>query len=78
MANRSLRLELQKIFKTLNETFIERYICILHFALESTSKFSLLVCWKMVLLVVHDFQNGNWYRMLRNVSMNFLLFYIIT
>ena len=27
------------------------------------------------LLVVCDFQNGDWYRMLRNVSVNFLLFY---
>ena len=29
----------------------------------------------MVLLEVHDFQNGDQYRMLRNVSINFLLFY---
>ena len=29
----------------------------------------------MVLLEVRDFQNGDQYRMLRNVSINFLLFY---
>ena len=29
----------------------------------------------MVFYVVHNFQNGNWFRMLRNVSINFLLFY---
>ena len=41
---------------------------------ESASKFSLRILWKMVLLEVHDFQNGDWFRMLRNVSINFLLF----
>ena len=50
-------------------------LCILHFAVESTSKFSLCILWKMVLLVVHDFQNGGKSRTLRNVSINFLLFY---
>ena len=29
----------------------------------------------MVLLVVHDFQNGSKSRILQNVSINFLLFY---
>ena len=29
----------------------------------------------MVLLVVRDIQNGDWFRMLWNVSINFLLFY---
>ena len=29
----------------------------------------------MVLLEVRDFQNGHQYRTLRNVSINFLLFY---
>ena len=29
----------------------------------------------MALLEVRDFQNGNQYRMLQNVSINFLLFY---
>ena len=43
--------------------------------IESALKFSLRILWKMVLLEVHDFQNGNQYRMLRNVSINFLLFY---
>ena len=46
-----------------------------HFAVESGSKFSLRILWKMVLLEVHDFQNGDQSRMLRNVSINFLLFY---
>ena len=46
-----------------------------HFAVESASKFSLCILWKMVLLVVHNFQNGDQYRMLQNVSINFLLFY---
>ena len=39
------------------------------------SKFSLHVLWKMVVLEVRDFQNGNQYRTLWNVSINFLLFY---
>ena len=39
------------------------------------SKFSLHVLWKMVVLEAHNFQNGDQYRMLRNVSINFLLFY---
>ena len=42
---------------------------------ESASEISLRVLWKMVLFVVHDFQNGSKYRMLQNVSINFLLFY---
>ena len=42
---------------------------------ESASKFSLRVLWKMVLFVVHDFQNGVRYRAFRNVSIYFLLFY---
>ena len=50
-------------------------LCIPHFAVESALKFLLCVLWKMVLLEVRDFQNGNPYRMLRNVSINFLLFY---
>ena len=29
----------------------------------------------MFLLVVCDFQNGDWFRMLQNVSIYFLLFY---
>ena len=29
----------------------------------------------MVLFMVHDFQNGGKFRALRNVSINFLLFY---
>ena len=50
-------------------------LCIPHFAVESASKFSLHILWKMVLLEVHDFQNGDWFRTLQNVSINFLLFY---
>ena len=42
---------------------------------ESASEISLRILWKMVLFVVRDFQNGGKYRMLRNVSINFLLFY---
>ena len=42
---------------------------------ESALKFSLHVLWKMVLLEVRNFQNGDWFRTLRNVSINFLLFY---
>ena len=42
---------------------------------ESALKFSLCVLWKMVLLGVRDFQNGSKSRTLRNVSINFLLFY---
>ena len=45
------------------------------FAVESASEISLRVLWKMVLFVVHDFQNGGKYRILLNVSINFLLFY---
>ena len=50
-------------------------LCILHFVVESTSKFSLRILWKMVLLEVRNFQNGDQSRMLQNVSINFLLFY---
>ena len=50
-------------------------LCIPHFAVEITSEISLCVLWKMVLFVVRDFQNGSKYRTLRNVSINFLLFY---
>ena len=50
-------------------------LCILHFAVESASKISLRILWKMVLFVVCYFQNGNWFRTLQNVSINFLLFY---
>ena len=42
---------------------------------ESTSKFSLRVLWKMVLFMVRDFQNGIKYRAFRNVSIYFLLSY---
>ena len=42
---------------------------------ESASEISLCILWKMVLFVVRDFQNGGKYRTLRNVSINFLLFY---
>ena len=42
---------------------------------ESASKFSLRVLWKMVLFVVRDFQNGVKYRAMRNVSIYFLLSY---
>ena len=42
---------------------------------ESASKFSLCVLWKMVLFVVRDFQNGIKYRAFRNVSIYFLLSY---
>ena len=42
---------------------------------ESASKFSLRILWKMVLFVVHDFQNGIKYRAFRNVSFYFLLSY---
>ena len=52
------------------------HLCIPHFVVESASKFSLRILWKMVLLVVHDFQDGSKSRMLRNVSINFLLFYL--
>ena len=39
-------------------------LCIPHFAFESTSKFSLHVLWKIILLEVCNFQNGDQYRML--------------
>ena len=42
---------------------------------ESTSKFSLRVLWKMVLFMVRDFQNGVKYGMIQNVSIYFLLSY---
>ena len=42
---------------------------------ESALKFSLRILWKMVLLEVRDFQNCDWFRTLRNVNINFLLFY---
>ena len=42
---------------------------------ESASKISLCVLWKMVLSKVRDFQNGGKFRAFRNVSINFLLFY---
>ena len=42
---------------------------------ESASKFSLCVLWKMVLFVVRDFQNGVKYGTIRNVSIYFLLSY---
>ena len=42
---------------------------------ESASKMSLWVLWKMVLFVGHDFQNGSKFRALQNVSINFFLFY---
>ena len=42
---------------------------------ESASKFSLRVLWKMVLFVVRDFQNGVKYQASRNVSIYFLLSY---
>ena len=42
---------------------------------ESALKFSLRVLWKIVLLAVHDFQNGDRFRTLQNVSIYFLLFY---
>ena len=42
---------------------------------ESASKFSLRVLWKMVLFVVRDFQNGIRYGTIRNVSIYFLLSY---
>ena len=42
---------------------------------ESASKFSLRVLWKMVLFMVRNFQNGIRYRALRNVSIYFLLSY---
>ena len=38
-------------------------------------KIFIMHSWKMVLLEVRDSQNGNQYRMLQNVSINFLLFY---
>ena len=43
--------------------------------IESASKISLRVLWKMVLFVVRDFQNGGKFRALQNVRINFLLFY---
>ena len=55
------------------QNFIDLYI--LHFAVESTSKHSWCILWKMALLEVDDFQNGNQYWTLRNVSINFFLFY---
>ena len=42
---------------------------------ESASKFSLRILWKMVLFMVRDFQNGVKYGMIRNVSIYFLLSY---
>ena len=61
-----------RLFTTLNNVdmfkIIEFYrfidLCIPHFVVESASKFSLRILWKMVLLVVRDFQNGDWYRTL--------------
>ena len=50
-------------------------LCIPHFAVERASEIWLRVLWKMVLFVVCDFQNGGKYRMLRNVSIDLLLFY---
>ena len=43
--------------------------------MERASKISLRILWKMVLFVVRDFQNGGKFRVLLNVSINFLLFY---
>ena len=42
---------------------------------ESASKFSLRVLWKMVLFVVCYFQNGVKYQAFQNVSIYFLLSY---
>ena len=67
-------LQLSRIFICLKYlSFINLYIP--HFVVESALKFSLCFLWKMVLLEVCNFQNGNQYRTLRNVSINFLLFY---
>ena len=43
--------------------------------IESALKFSLCILWKMVLFMVHDFQNGIKYGTIQNVSMYFLLSY---
>ena len=51
------------------------HLCIPHFAVESVSKFSLRILWKMVLFMVRNFQNGVKSRTLQNISINFLLFY---
>ena len=59
-----------RLFTTLQNVYMFKII-----EVESTSKFSLRVLWKMVLFVVHYFQNGVKYRMLRNVSIYFLLSY---
>ena len=76
MANRNLSrvILLGGLSVNLNHLIIEFYR-FMHFAIESALKFSLHTLWKMVLLVVHDFQNGGKFRMLRNVSIYFLLFY---
>ena len=59
-----------RLFTTLQNVYMFKII-----EIESASKFSLRVLWKMVLFVVCDFQNGVKYRVFRNVSIYFLLSY---
>ena len=59
-----------RLFTTLQNVYMFKII-----EVESASKFSLRVLWKMVLFVVCDFQNGVKYRAFRNVSIYFLLSY---
>ena len=59
-----------RLFTTLQNVYMFKII-----EVESTSKFSLHVLWKMVLFVVRDFQNGIKYRAFWNVSIYFLLSY---
>ena len=59
-----------RLFTTLQNVYMFKII-----EVESASKFSLCVLWKMVLFVVRDFQNGVKYRVFQNVSIYFLLSY---
>ena len=59
-----------RLFTTLQNVYMFKII-----EVESPSKFSLRILWKMVLFMVCDFQNGVKYRAFRNVSIYFLLSY---
>ena len=56
---------------------IIEFLLIYHSAFCGWKRFGNLITHSLevVLLVVHNFQNGNWFRTLQNVSINFLLFY---
>ena len=59
-----------RLFTTLQNVYMFKII-----EVESASKFSLRVIWKMVLFMVRDFQNSIKYQAFRNVSIYFLLSY---